>query len=260
MTKTAHDRSSDAQTRPVADDGVRLMVYDRTCLDVAARVAERVSASFAGRVAGRASSRLSDRVIGALRDARVGLSSAWTAGASLYRGLGRLDAAFGASSWDEALVWIAGTYRERPIAELQYWGHGRWGRVFVDRDALDASALDDGHRLHAPLMALKERLLPDARSLVWLRTCEAFGAHAGHAFAAKLADGLGARVAGHTHVIGAVQSGLHGLRPGHLPTWSASEGIAEGTAAEPKTAHGSSFLRPHTITCFEGAVPEAWIV
>ena len=74
--------------------GLRLMVYDRTC--VGAR-------------------------------APVGLSTAWGAGSVLYRGLGRLDGTFGATSWDDALGWLARFEPSRPIAEIQYWGHGQWG-------------------------------------------------------------------------------------------------------------------------------------
>lgn len=206
-------------------DGLRLMVYDRTCV---------------GRLA------------------PVGLSTAWRSGSVLYRGLGRLDAAFGASSWDEALGWLATVEPSRPIAEIQYWGHGRWGRVLVAEDALDASALEPGHRLFARLAAVRERLVPGGEALLWLRTCEAFGANAGRDFAARLADGLGARVAGHTFIIGAVQSGLHGLRPGHAPKWSAHEGLAEGTPERPLRAYGSALGRPRTITCLSGEVPLDW--
>ena len=214
--------------RSLSDNaGLRLMVYDRTC------VAKHIP---------------------------VGLSTAWAAGSVLYRGLQRLDAAFGATSWDDALAWLAAHEPERRIAEIQYWGHGRWGRVYIAKDVLDASAFaaSSGHPLSSRLAAVRERLLPGAEALVWLRTCESFGAAAGHDFAARLADGLGARVAGHTFVIGALQSGLHGLLPGHTPDWPADEGIAEGTPEKPARAHGSGIRRPHTITCFEGAVPPSW--
>lgn len=162
--------------------------------------------------------------------------------------------AFGATSWDEALAWLA--QAQEPVGELQYWGHGHWGRVLVAADELDASALRPGHRLHAGLESLRDRLAPDA--LVWFRTCEAFGANAGQDFAMRLADWLGARVAGHTHVIGALQSGLHGLRPGKRPDWPPDEGVAEGTPASPVRAHKSAPGRPRTITCLDGRVPGAW--
>lgn len=204
---------------------LKLMVYDKTC------VGKRVP---------------------------VGLSTAWGAGSALYRGVGRLDATFGATSWDEALGWLATYEPERPIAEIQYWGHGQWGCVMIDREAFDARALASGHRLAARIAAVRARLLPRGESLLWLRTCEAFGASAGLDFARRLADGFEARVAGHTFIIGAIQSGLHGLRPGHAPDWSEEEGIAEGTPAKPLRAHGSGVLKPRTVTCFAGEVPAAW--
>lgn len=203
--------------------GLRLLVFDRTCT-------------------GRP----------------LGLTSAWRTGSVLYRALGRIDAAYGASRWDEALEWLGRVEASRPIEEIQYWGHGRWGRVLIAADALDAASLAPGHPLEARLDAVRERLVPDGGALVWLRTCEAFGAAAGLDFAARLADRLGARVAGHTHVIGALQSGLHGLLPGRRPHWSAVEGLAEGTAEAPVRAMGSSPRRPNTITCFDGAVPPDW--
>src|SRR5262245_30047524 len=112
--------------------GLRLLVFDRTCTG-----------------------------------SPVGLSTTWSVGAKLYRGLGRLDAARGVSSWGEALSWL-GEQRES-IEEIQYWGHGKWGRVLVADDVLDATALSPGHRLHAGLEAMRDRLTPDA--LVWFRTC-----------------------------------------------------------------------------------------
>lgn len=183
-----------------------------------------------------------------------GLRHAWRTGAVLYRRLGRIDAAFGTSSWADALDWLAGA--REPIGEIQYWGHGHWGRVLVGEDILDASALYAGHRLHTRLEGVRERLAPDA--LVWLRTCEAFGANAGHDFALRLADWLGTRVAGHTFVIGALQSGLHGLLPGHTPDWPTGEGLAEGTPASPMRARRSAPGQPRTVTCFDGRVPSDW--
>lgn len=189
----------------------------------------------------------------------VGLSTAWSAGSHLYRGLGRLHATFGAESWEEALSWLASYDRSRPISEIQYWGHGRWGRVFVDDDVFDRRVLVPRHPLHARLLAVRERLVPHGRALVWFRTCEAFGANAGLDFAEHLADTLDACVAGHTFVIGAVQSGLRALAPGRRPSWSPEEGLAEGTAADPRRALGSGPLRPRTITCLSNEVPAAWL-
>ena len=197
---------------------MRLLVYDRTCV-----------------IRGRA------------------LSTPWAIGARLYRGLGRIDATRGVASWAEALAWLATHDR---VDEIQYWGHGRWGRAMVGDDVLDARVLDTSHGLHAALREVRARLAPDA--LLWFRTCETFGATRGIAFAEALADFLGARVAGHTHVIGVHQSGLHGLAPGARAGWSPAEGLAEGTPADPKRAQPSGRRAPNTITCFDGAVPAEW--
>lgn len=182
---------------------------------------------------------------------RRGLSPAWAAGVRLYRALGRIDDALGVASWDEAFRWLAA--RREPIRELQYWGHGKWGCALVDDDALDVHALA---RRAQDLAALRERLAPDA--MVWFRTCETLGAQPGHDFAMRLADTLGARVAGHTYIIGFHQSGLHGIAPGMRPDWSANEGLAEGSPAEPKRARWSRPWAPRTITALHGAIPQSW--
>ena len=183
-----------------------------------------------------------------------GLTIPWAIGARLYRGLGRSDVIAGVASWTEAFdVALA---QPEPLRELQYWGHGKWGRVFVDRDVLDAEAFAPAHALHDRLHALRERLAPDA--LVWLRTCETFGAERGHDFAQRLADFLGARIAGHTYVIGFHQSGLHGLEPGARPDWATDEGLARGTPDAPERAKGSRPWAPRTLTCLASAIPASW--
>lgn len=188
---------------------------------------------------------------------RPGLSHAWSAGAVLYRGLGRVDRAIGAASFDEALAWLGEVEPDRPIGEIQFWGHGKWGAIFVGAERLDASALARGHRLHASLARVRGRIAgPDA--LVWLRTCETFGAAAGHRFARALADFMGCRAAGHTYVIGALQSGLHVLAPGASPAWPDDEGLAEGTATEPRRALASTPDAPNTVTFLDGAIPRGF--
>jgi hypothetical protein len=180
----------------------------------------------------------------------LGLS--WRAGASLYRARGLLDAAFGATNFEAALEFLA--QAERPIEEIQFWGHGKWGRALIARESFDRSALAPGHRLRPKLDAVRERLVPGA--LVWFRTCETLGARAGQDFARALGDFWGARVAGHTYSIGFWQSGLHALAPGGTPDWDPGEGLAAGTPEHPEGAHTSGPNRPNTITCLTGRLPE----
>jgi hypothetical protein len=184
-----------------------------------------------------------------------GLSHAWWTGVRLYRGLGRVDAAFGARSWADALHWLASVRPGERIAAVQYWGHGRWGLARVGDDTLDGSALEPGHHLHDALSAVRARLA-GRDALWWWRTCETFGAHAGHDFATRFTRFLGCRAAGHTYVIHAWQSGLHVLAPGADPDWSPAEGLREGTPDAPRKARSSWPGAPSTVTCFTAAVPE----
>jgi len=181
----------------------------------------------------------------------LGLS--WKYGTRLYRGLGRTDGAYGAQGFADAFAWLASHEPARPIAELQFWGHGKWGRVFIDREPLDRGVLRAGHPHHSAFNAFRERLAPGA--LLWFRTCETFGAIPGRDFAAALGDATGARVAGHTFVIGFYQSGLHCLRPGQTPTWAAGEGLARGSVERPEAALPSSPNAPNTVTCLSGRIP-----
>ena len=181
----------------------------------------------------------------------LGLS--WQYGTHLYRALGRVDAAHGARGFASALEWLKKHQPQQPIEELQFWGHGKWGQIFIDREVFDRSVLGAGHRHHAAFQAVRERLTPDA--LLWFRTCETLGAHAGQDFAAALGDATGARVAGHTFVIGFFQSGLHCLRPGTKPHWPATEGLVRGSAEQPESALPSTPDAPNTITCLTGQIP-----
>lgn len=185
-----------------------------------------------------------------------GLSLAWSTGARLYRALGRIDASLGVRSWAEALAFLATHEASRPVSEVQYWGHGNFGRILVANDVLDTQSLAaPTHR--ASLDALRDRLARSRASgrepLVWLRTCEAFGGEKGQTFAKALATRLDTRVAGHTHVIGVLQSGLVSLRPGEEPTWPTTLGVTH----QGETAQGrpSSLREPRTVHFLTGRLP-----
>ncbi len=189
---------------------------------------------------------------------RPGLSHAWMSGGLLYGHLlRRIDHWYGARTWAEALEWVAQIEPERAIAGVQFWGHGKWGRACIERDMLDREALVPGHPLHASLEAIRERLVgPEA--LWWFRTCETFGARPGQDFARRLTDFLECRAAGHTYIIAGWQSGLHSLRPGEVPGWSLTEGLAHGSPEDPRAALWSRRSEPHTIHCLSGQVPEGY--
>jgi hypothetical protein len=179
------------------------------------------------------------------------LSYPWSAGAILYRAMGWIDGAFGASSWEEGLQWLVDVERKRPIGEIQYWGHGKWGRLYLNGRELDMRALEPGNSLYPYLEKIRTRL-SGQEARWWFRCCETFGARPGHQFARAWSAFFNCHVAGHTFIIGFFQSGLHILEPGAEPSWPDTEGLAEGTPECPLRAHSSMPGKPHTITCMEG--------
>lgn len=187
----------------------------------------------------------------------LGLTHSWIAGGILYKTLGRFQHTYAAQSWEEALDWIADIEKDRPICEIQFWGHGKWGQAQIDGQPLNAHATVPGHHLYKRLHRVKERMSgPDA--LWWFRTCETFGCEAGHDFAQRWSNFFGCTSAGHTYIIGPWQSGLHTLKPGDTPTWSLEEGLKRGTPAKPQEAHWSTASTPRTISCLHSRIPQTW--
>jgi hypothetical protein len=186
-----------------------------------------------------------------------GLSRWWRIGAGLHRVLYRASATAPASSWDEALRFAidASDRAGAPIAELQAWGHGGFGFMRMGESRLDRTALHAATSLAPLLDALRARLAPDA--LIWLRCCSALGAVEGRAFAPALAERLGARVAGHTFIIGEWQSGTHSVAPGEAPRWPLEEGT-ERTEAGAIVARVSSASAPNTLFMLRRGLPRGW--
>lgn len=179
------------------------------------------------------------------------LVSAWKVGGGAYAALGRLDGRYGASSWAEALDFLAQHRAPAPITQIQFWGHGKWGEALIGSTRLDAQLLEPQHPQHKALRAVRARLVP-GRGLWWFRTCSTFGTAKGHAFARAFADFLGCRAAGHTFIIGLHQSGLHSVGPGETPGWPVSEGIS---GQRPLWSRPGA---PNTITCFHGTIPAGY--
>ena len=186
----------------------------------------------------------------------VGLTHAWSTGGPLYRQLGRLDAHAGASTWEEGLRWLAEVGGDEPIEEIQFWGHGNFGRANMANQALTVDALSASHPLRPWLDRVAARLTPTSQW--WFRTCDTFGGAPGHQFAQHWSDFMGCSVAGHTYVIGIWQSGLHRLQPGDSPHWSMWEGLRKGTPEKPQSSFGSRPWKPNTIHFLQGEVPAGW--
>lgn len=189
------------------------------------------------------------------------LTTSWKLGSVLYQHHPtRVDEVFGATSWEEALAWLCSVRPRARIDSVQYWGHGLFGRVLIATDVLDIESLSPGHSRYLDLVALRQRVRGE-QTLFWFRTCATFGRPKGQAFARAWTRFFGCRAAGHTFVIGPLQSGLHSLRAGDEPSWSATEGVPQShhdKVDDPKTALTSSMWAPHTITCLNGAIPDGW--
>lgn len=187
------------------------------------------------------------------------LPTFWRAGGWLYQHvLRRFDAYQGIASWPEAFTWLAAQDPSRPIGEIQFWGHGKWGSAKVGGELFDVHGLTSFHP-YAPLLdAIKARLLPGGASLFWFRTCETFGADVGQIFARDFSDRLGTRTAGHTFEIGFWQSGLHSLEAGTTATWAPDEGLEAGSPSAPLVARTSRPWLVHTISCLQGHVPPGY--
>lgn len=230
------------------------MIYDDTCT----RDFPKPGASGRDRWVGdRVMRRLGDLLDGV---PWPGLTHSWWIGGALYGALGRLDDRRGFSDWDSALRWLAEHRSDQAIAEIQFWGHGKWGCAKIDGAPLGLESLDPQHPHHDALVAIRERMRAPAGELPlwWFRTCETFGADDGHAFARAWTEFFRCRAAGHTYIIGPYQSGLHTLTPGQRPHWSPTEALIEGTAAEPVRALWSTRREPNTITCLHSKIPAGY--
>lgn len=170
----------------------------------------------------------------------VGLS--WAAGARMMCTLGVVDVVIPCTSWTQALTTVAGL---RGVEQVQFWGHGSPGGVYINGDKLTADDIDQ--RVRDACQALRPT------GLWWFRTCATFAGAPGQGFAAKWAAISHRRVAASTFNIGFPwHSGVHSVVPGQSPAWSTSEGISDGRV------QWSSARAPHTVTTWSMSIPEDW--
>ncbi len=182
------------------------------------------------------------------------LSRSFAIGAKLFGRARFFDAVIPSRSWAQALRATLDAADHHAIDEIQFWGHGKWGRALLGAESLDLPALSGRGEL-PHLLSEVGRHMRSSDATLWFRTCETLGAHTGHDFGRRLSEQVGARIAGHTYIIGPLQSGLHILAPGVAPSWSPTEGIAEGTAHDPRRSYWSAPNAPNTITCLRRTLP-----
>lgn len=167
------------------------------------------------------------------------LKTFWLIGCWLQKLFGKVDAYYGASSWADALTWLAN--QKAPLTSIQYWGHGSPGQVWLAQMAMPMGAWT----------AVAHSVRPD--TVIWFRTCSTFQGKAGFDFSKKLSDMMNCTVAGHTRVIGPLQGGLHTRKPRTDPSWPITE-------AEFPKSWWPSFWRwgNNTVTCLATKIPAGW--
>lgn len=186
----------------------------------------------------------------------VGLTASWVLGGAAYRAMRWVDVCAGFSDWQSALDWIAGLEPGRQISQIQFWGHGSPGRSWMGGKALTARNATGAGDLAPAMRAVADRMTDDG--VIWFRNCGVFAGARGHDFARTLATELDVRVAAHTYVIGAWQSGLHTIGPGEKPMWPEDEGIAEGTPEHPIRLRNSVPWAPNTVFMLTSGIPRNW--
>ncbi len=133
-----------------------------------------------------------------------GLSHAWSAGGLLYRALGRIDAWHGAWSWTQGLDWLLEVSARWPIAEIQFWGHGRVrGGLWIDEERASPSPRSSrGHYLRDRLARLKTGSCRAARRCGGSAARDVFGTQRGRDLRARGRGSSAAAPRACTHQIG----------------------------------------------------------
>lgn len=167
------------------------------------------------------------------------LKLSWFLGCFFQELFGKADAYYGASTWNEALAWLA--HQEGKFTSIQFWGHGSPGRVYMAGEGVSQSTF-------FPLM---HKVTPN--TIVWFRSCSVFQGRAGQAFSGELANYLGCTIAGHTRIIGPLQGGLHTRKPNTQPSWPETEVELSGLLVKLGLKGGNN-----TVTCLATDVPDGW--
>lgn len=184
-----------------------------------------------------------------------GLTHQWFVGGVLYRALRWVDKTKGFSNWGGALDWVLEQSKNRPIEQIQVWGHGSPGKSWMKREPLHANSVQEGP--HAEKLQEIGRRMTD-NGTIWFRNCSVFCGEKGHEFAKSWSNTLDCRIAAHTYVIHAWQSGLHTISPGEEPSWSTREGIQAGTPDQVLQCKSSFPWAKNTIFMIAAGIPEGW--
>lgn len=165
------------------------------------------------------------------------LGDSWKLGSAFYLLRKKADLVIPATSWNQAIAKLNDI--DKPITEIQFWGHGKPGTFFIAGKPLTQVLINQ--------MNFK------VDKLIWFRSCATFCGYIGRDFADRMAKKFNCTIAGHTHNIALFHSGLHTASPLRPASWPSDEGFTK--EGKPKD---SSFFAPNTITCLHSEVPKGW--
>lgn len=145
----------------------------------------------------------------------MGYESSWDFASMFEANRGRFQYVVRARSWQhvaEELHQIA--IAVGSIDEMQFWGHGTPGVLWIGHDQFTVDSLQ-----HPEWQLLRHLFRRDGS--IWLRTCSTLRGAVGRRFADTLACHFGDQVtvAGHTVPIHVVHNGLVLRLPGHASAW-----------------------------------------
>lgn len=180
------------------------------------------------------------------------LGASWALGSRAFFGLGRYDLVVPATSWIQVADLLSTMALAEKVDEIQFWGHGTPGAPIINGEPLWRHALSPEHPLHVVMEAFRDVTHPD--SVLWWRSCSVFAGNRGIRYAQQVANFIGCRHAGHTHIIGFPwHSGLHTVGPSEGPMWSPDEGDGADTGRK-----WSNPAANHTILFWTTKIPKGW--
>lgn len=164
----------------------------------------------------------------------------WKAGATVFKPY--FDKILAVTSWEDCENQVKALTEK--YDEVQFWGHGSPGFIYVDRQPSPANFW----------FVLAAKLNEGAT--VWLRVCSFAASSLGKTMMNQISKTLKARLVAHTYSIGqwGCQSGTRAVTPTTPARWPSTEGV-EKTAESTKLLSSSPWA-PNTVFALTMKPPE----
>ena len=127
--------------------------------------------------------------------------SLWQYGTTLLA-LDRATHLLPVSSWDQLFHELDLIASKQLISEVQFWGHGSAGKVYIGGDVLDITFMQRSTAFRS--FTARSPFMKNGTGLIWFRTCSTLAGDEGQHFARTLSAYFlhqNVRIAGHTSLI-----------------------------------------------------------